>query len=61
MNIRALIAEPPVAANSSFTVGLRPTSAVLTRLRNGSSNWFSGSIWLCAKIVARSGSMPTAR
>ena len=52
-------AEP--AADSSFTVGLRLSSATLTRLRNGSMSWFSDGIWLCAKIVHRSGSSPAAR
>ena len=61
MNISALVAAPPAAAISSLTVGLRATSATLTRLRNGSSSWLSASTWLWAKIVARSGSIPTAR
>ena len=61
MNISALIEAPPAAANSSFTVGFRLSSATLTRLRNGMSSWFSASTWLCAKIVAAPGSIPTAR
>jgi len=55
------VPRPAVAAISSFTVGLRATSATLTRLRNGSTSWFSSATWLWAKITARAGSMPTAR
>ena len=47
--------RPPAAAISSLTVGLRASSATLTRLRNGSSSWLSASTWLWAKIVARVG------
>ena len=61
MNISALVAVPPEAAISSLTVGLRATSATLTRLRNGSRSWLSASTWVWAKIVARAGSMPAAR
>jgi len=55
------VAAPAPAAISSFTVGLRPTSATLTRERKGTSSWLSASTWLWAKIVDRVGLMPAAR
>ena len=37
----ALVEPRPDAAISCLTVGLRATSATLTRLRNGMSSWLS--------------------
>lgn len=51
----------PAAAISSLTVGLRESSATLTRLKNGNIRWLSASTWECAKIVARPGSTPDSQ
>src|SRR3954453_22509364 len=61
VSMSALVAAPPLAATSSFTVGLRATSATLTRLRNGTISWPTASTCEWAQIVARAGSMPAAR
>ncbi len=51
----------PALAASSFTVGLRCSSATETRLRNGSISWFRAGTAEWVKIVALSGSIPDAR
>ena len=58
---RALRLRLPAAAASALTVGLRSSSATLTRLRNGSRSWLSAGTELCVKIVAAAGSIPAAR
>ena len=50
----------PAVFASSLTVGLRCSSATLTRLRNGSISWLSAGTAECVKIVACSGSRPAA-
>ena len=50
----------PADLASSLTVGLRWSSATLTRLRKGSISWLSAGTDEWVKIVAFSGSSPAA-
>ena len=49
------------AASSSLTVGLRRSSASVTRARKGNSNWFRAVTAEWVKMTVRPGSMPAAR
>ena len=45
---RALRPRLPLAARSALTVGLRSSSATLTKLKNGSRSWLSAGTELCS-------------